>query len=158
MHLRLMRILKIVCAIAGLFIVLIVAVSLRFWWATLTPKIPKYWPQGSVWVVAPPVPLEWSPDGKFVGCWLDGQRNVDRCQFASYKGKIYYMGDYTSCDDRLPLSGQDLRIRAADYTKGTFDESTVDAVRLQDGTILIPMSVCEARRGTADPSKTQPTK
>jgi hypothetical protein len=97
--------------------------------------------------------LDWSPRGQFVGCWLDNQRNVDQCQFGDYQGKILQLADYTTCDNRPPLSDSQLGVRAADYTKGTFDESTIDGVRLQDGTILIPVSACEAPKNVSKPNK-----
>ena len=152
-----MRTLKTTGAIIlAVLILSVICVIARFWWATLTPRVPEHWPSGSVWVEGPPAPLDWSPRGQFVGCWLDSQRNVDRCQFANYQGKITHVGDYTTCNDRPPLSNSQLGIRAADYTKGTFDESTMDAVKLQSGMILIPVSACEARKSTASPTKTEP--
>lgn len=156
MHIRLMQSLKTTGVVLAVLILGIIGVVARFWWATLTPKVPEHWPQGAVWVEAPPAPLDWSPRGQFVGCWLDSQWNTDRCQFANYRGKISHVGDYTTCDDRSPLSDSRLGIRAADYTKGTFDESTIDAVKLQGGMILIPVSACEARKGTANPTKAEP--
>ena len=152
-----MRTLKIVGVVLAVLILGIIGVAARFWWATLTPNIPEHWPSGSVWVEGPPAPLDWSPRGQFVGCWLDSQRNVDRCQFANYQGKISHVGDYTTCDDRPPLSDSQLKIRTADYTKGAFDESTIDAVKLQGGILLIAVSACEARKNTARPSKTEPS-
>jgi hypothetical protein len=137
--------------VAAILVIMVFAAFLRFWWATLTPSIPKNWPQGSMWIEAPPAPFDWSPRGDFVGCWLDSQRNVDRCQFADYKGKVSHVGEYTTCDERSPISNQELNIRAADYSKGTFDESTVYGVRLQNGKILIPVSACEARRNSVNP-------
>ncbi len=134
---------------AGVLALGVAIIVARFWWATLTPSVPKHWPPGSVWIQAPPAPLDWSPRGQFVGCWLDNRTNTDKCEFANYRGKISRVGKYTTCDDRAPLPDSQLGIRAADYTKGTFDESTVDGVKLQDGTVLIPVSACNARRNSA---------
>ena len=148
MDLRL--VLKRIAGAAAILVILVFAAFLRFWWATLTPSIPKNWPQGSVWFWAPFAPLDWSPRGYFVGCWLDGQRNVDRCQFAGYNSKVLRVGDYTTCDERSPISNQELKIRAA-------PESSLYNVLLENGRILIPISVCEARRRTVKlPSTHEP--
>ena len=151
-----MRILKIFGVVLAILVLGIVSVVARFWWATLTPKVPEHWPQGSVWVEAPPAPLDWSPRGQFVGCWLDHQRNVDRCQFANYQGKISYVGDYTTCDDQPPLLDWQLNIHPADYTKEGGDQSLEDRVILQNGTRLIPVSACEARKNSSKPNRTGP--
>lgn len=151
-----MRMLKIVGLILAVLALCITALIARFWWATLTPRVPEHWPSGSVWVEAPPAPFDWSPRGEFVGCWLDSQRNVDRCQFANYRGKISHVGDYTACNDQPPLSDSQLRIRVADYTKGTFDESTANVVKLQLGTILIPTSACETRKNASNSNDGEP--
>lgn len=140
----LMRILKIIRIVVAVFILVVIGVVARFWWATLTPRVPKGWPVGSVWVEAPPEVLDWSPRGEFVGCWLDAGRDVDRCQFANYQGKISYVGDYTTCDGRGSLSDAQLKVHLADYTKEGGDESLQDRVILQDETILIPVSACKA--------------
>ena len=152
-----MRTLKIIGIIFAVFVLSLIGVVARFWWATLTPEVPKHWPQGSVWVEALPAPLDWSPRGQFVGCWLDSQRNEDRCQFANYQGKISHVGDYTACDDRSPLSDWQLNVHPADYTKEGGDQSLEDRVILQDGTILIPVTACEARKSTVGSIKTEPS-
>jgi hypothetical protein len=141
-----MKTLKIIGVVLGGIVVLLLITASRFWWATIPPRLPRHWPSGSVWVAGPPAPFDWSPRGQFVGCWLDSQRNVDRCQFANYRGKISFVGDYTTCDARPPLSDLELGVRPANYSQGTFDESTVAYVRLQGGEILIPVSTCEARK------------
>lgn len=152
----LMRALKVVGLASAALVLGISLVAARFWWATLTPRVPRGWPAGSVWIAAPPSPLDWSPRGDFVGCWFNAQRNVDRCQFANYQGTISHVGDYTTCDDRSALPDSQLRIRAANYAKGTFDESTVYEVKLQNGMILIPVCTCEARKNTPKPNKSEP--
>jgi len=143
-----MNIVRIIVVAFAVILVAIITIVGRFWWATRTPSVPKGWPQGSVWIWAPPAPLDWSPRGAFVGCWLDQQSDVNRCQFTDYQGKIADVADFTTCDSRSPLSDWQLKIHPADYadhSDGGYESLPWCCVYLENGTVLIPASVCKSR-------------
>jgi hypothetical protein len=121
-------------------------VTLRVRWALQPPKLPTNLHGNPVWIApdlrAFPVRFRlaayFQPVGVWVGCWLDKQRNIDRCAFANYKGMILYEGDYTSCDDKPPVPDARLQL-------GNRRQSSLFVV-LPDGTTLIPVSECEIRK------------
>jgi hypothetical protein len=79
---------------------------------------------------------------------LDTQRNVDTCKFANYKGKLLYESDYTTCENQPPVPDDGLRLRSE-------NQATV-RVFLQDGTMLIPVDLCNPRKRSANPLNTLP--
>jgi hypothetical protein len=152
-----MRTLKIIGVVLAILILGIIGLVARFWWATLTPKVPKYWPQGSVWVEAPPAPLDWSPRGYFAGCLFDSQRSVDRCKFANYRGKVWYEADYVNCENgRMGAEGTLAITAQADWTWLNSEQLEVPRVHLKNGAILIPVTACKARQNTPNATKTEP--
>jgi len=153
-----MHIPKVIGYIAALLILVAMAVCLRLWWATLTPKVPNHWPPGSVWVAAPPAPLDWSPRGDFAGCWSDDQQKVNRCQFANYKGTIWYQGDYIDCDSHVLVAEDRLAIKSqADWIWVKSERQELPRVHLLDGTMLIPFSACEAHKSRENLLQMRPT-
>ena len=72
---------------------------------------------------------------------MDAQHGVDRCKFADYQGKIHYEGEYLTCDERPPVPDNGLLLKP----------STSVTIYLQDGTMLLERSLCEAHNRSAYP-------
>jgi hypothetical protein len=139
---------KSIAIVVGVIVVIGGPIIFRRWWVSHPPNLPRNLRQNSVWIEGPPAPLFLAPRGVWLGCWLDTQRNVDRCQFADYKGVVWEQDDYTTCDNQSPLPDERLRLQ-------TVNQATV-RVFLQDGTMLIPVNLCNPRNRRADPLNTQP--
>jgi hypothetical protein len=74
---------------------------------------------------------------------MDAQRNVDRCRFGDYQGKILYEDDYGTCNEQPPVPDESLWLKP----------STTTSIYLQNGDVLIEVSLCEAyKKGVAKPS------
>jgi hypothetical protein len=148
------RIARFIGITIGLVVVLGGSIILRLWWASQTPKLPQTLRANSVWIGPPPGRLAFAgrlafvPMGVWVSCWLDATGHVDRCQFANYKGAVLYEGEYTSCDDKPPLS--DARLQLGNRRQ------SFSLVGLLDGTTLIPTSDCEIRKRIAIPEDVGP--
>jgi hypothetical protein len=131
-----MRILKAITVVIGLVLLSIGGLIIfRNWWVSHPPKIPKNLHADSVWIKGPPAPLFLAPRGIWLGCWFDAQRNVDRCQFADYKGLVLHEEDYISCDDKPPISDATLKPRDHDQSFAF--------VFLRDQTLLWSTTECE---------------
>ncbi len=115
----------------------------RLWWATLTPRRPANMPIGSVWVWAPPAPLDFSPRGYWLGCWLDGSQNVNRCRVTDRNGHVHFEDEYRSLIREMPIPSAELLIRTYKDTSELWAWSKtmhndVAVVRLANGEILVP--------------------
>lgn len=115
--------------------------GLQVHWASRTPDLPPGWPKQSVWMAGYQPPLSIHPRGAWVSCRLDPARNVDGCQFADYKGRVFLHHDYVTCngaqqavpDNRLLLRNQ----------------GSVWLLRLQDGRILFQVPCPVASGGNS---------
>jgi len=125
------------------------AVVARIQWANSVPSRPKTLPATAIWVPAPPAPLDFSPRGYWLACWLDGARNVDQCELTDYKGKevTYFKGDSGfEPTDYSPVSGPDpvpearlhLRSMTSEELWAPAGQGLVPIAHLQDGTVLVP--------------------
>jgi hypothetical protein len=72
---------------------------------------------------------------------MDTQQNVDRCKFGDVEGKILYQADYVTCDLQSAVPEERLRLKP----------STSTFIYLQDGTMLIERSWCQAHNPSANP-------
>jgi len=113
--------------------------ALRIWWASRPPRLPRGWPSQSTWMIAYRPPLSLRPQGAWAACWLDAQRNVDKCKFGDYKGRVFYEDDYTTCNGQPPLPTESLRLE---------NQGSIWILRLQDGTALLQANACNARNST----------
>jgi hypothetical protein len=146
LHLRLMRTRTVIAALVSL-VAITAAGLLRIWWASGQPRLPIGWSASSVWLQGYRPPLALWPQGVWVDCWLDTGKNVDRCKFADYSGKIWNEDDYTTCDGQPAVSNDRLVLRN--------HQDFLWALRLKDGTTLIAATVCNAR-GTNPPTHLTP--
>jgi hypothetical protein len=141
---RRMRISKPIAISIGLVVVIGGSIILRLWWASYPPKLPKNLRANSVWIDGRALPFPYKltayfkPRGAWISCWLDTQRDVDRCQFTDYRGMVFYQNDYTSCDEKPPVP--DARLQLRDH-----DQSTA-SIFLLDRTILWSASECEIQK------------
>ncbi len=128
------------------------AVAARLQWASSVPSRPKTLPATATatWVPVPPTPLEFSPNGYWLACWLDPTRDADRCELTDYKGKevTYFKGDPGfEATDYSPVTGPNPVPEARLHllpVSSTFELFVVvgaemaPIARLQDGTVLVP--------------------
>lgn len=113
----------------------------RIQWAVSVPPRPKTLPATAVWVPAPPAPLDFSPRGYWLACWLDAARNVDRCKLTDYKGKnLSFEADYSPVTGPNPVPEDRLHLRfvSSEELWASAGQEMVPIVHLQDGTILVP--------------------
>lgn len=116
------------------------ALGLRLQWANSTPPLPKGMPHAAIWVPAPPAPLDFSPRGYWLACWLDHNRNVNRCKLTDYKGHSNFEEDYSPVGGPNPVPENRLHMKAVDSTNlwAAIGQDFVPVAHLEDGTILVP--------------------
>ena len=127
---------KIIGVSIGVLFVLLLAFIGWQWWASQTPCLPKGWPPGSIWMQEPGRRLSFVPRGVWIGCWLDTQQGVDRCNFADYKGRVFHQSDYEACSDEHAVPNERLLLTAGSYF----------SIYLRDGTVLIEVNTCSFYR------------
>lgn len=117
------------------------AIAARLQWANSVPARPKNLPVTAIWVPAPPAPLDFSPRGYWLACWLDTTRNVDRCEVTDYKGNPSYEADYSPIVGTNPVPEARLHLKPLSSTMDLWQaagQDTVPIAQLQDGTVLVP--------------------
>jgi hypothetical protein len=126
------------------------AIVARIQWANSVPSRPKTLPATAIWIPAPPAPLDFSPRGYWLACWLDVARNVNRCELTGYKGKdvTYFKGDpgfepedYSPVTGPNPVPEARLHLQTVSSTMELWTKVGKDVfliVHLQDGTVLVP--------------------
>jgi hypothetical protein len=118
------------------------AVAARLQWAASVPSRPKNLPATAIWVPVPLTPLQFSPDGYWLACWLDAARNVDRCELTDYKGRNpEFEADYSPVTGPNPVPEARLHLKPLESTFQLFAPAGQDEVpiaRLEDGTVLVP--------------------
>ena len=126
--------------IAVVVVAVVVAVIARLHWAASTPSRPKDLPATAIWIPAPPAPLDFSPRGYWLACWLDIARNVDRCELTDYKGKSSFEADYSPVSGANPVP--EARLHLGSMTSEDLwapaGQKLVPVAHLQDGTVLVP--------------------
>jgi hypothetical protein len=130
---------------SGIGIVIGIVVALeatiaRIQWANSVPSRPKSLPATAIWIPAPPAPLDFSPRGYWLACWLDTTRNVDRCKLADYKGSPSFEADYSPVTGPNPVAEDRLHLRSVNSEElwAPAGQEMVPIVHLQDGTVLVP--------------------
>ena len=119
------------------------AIAARLQWASSAPSRPKKLPATAIWVPAPPAPLDFSPRGYWLACWLDGNRNVNRCELTDYKGRLrlHSEADYSPLIGPNPVPEARLQLQPVSSTGELWtlvDKDVFLIVHLQDGTVLVP--------------------
>ena len=126
------------------------ALAARLQWAGSTPARPKTLPATAIWVRTPPTPLEFSPQGDWLACWLNKARNSDYCRVTDYRGKLEFEGDFSPISGLNPVPDSDLRLKNGTgdlWAWSDQDKRSVPVAYLQDGTILVPTrNLAELRR------------
>jgi hypothetical protein len=132
----------------GVGIVLVVVAALgavisRIQWANSIPSRPKKLSATAtaVWVPAPPAPLDFSPRGYWLVCWLDGARNVDRCELTDYMGdNPSFVADYSPLAGQNPVPENRLHLRSVSSEElwAVAGQEMFPIAHLQDGTVLVP--------------------
>jgi hypothetical protein len=113
----------------------------RIQWANSIPSRPKDLPATAIWVPAPSAPLDFSPRGYWLACWLDTARNVDRCELTDYKGHPSFEADYSPLAGPNTVPQTRLHLQTVSSTMGLWtkvDKEVFLIVYLQDGTVLVP--------------------
>ena len=122
-------------------IALLGAFVARIQWANSVPSRPKTLPATAIWIPAPPAPLDFSPRGYWLACWLDGTRNVDRCKLTDYRGRNpKFEADYSPVTGPNPVPEDRLHLRAADPEDlwAVAGQELVPVAHLENGTVLVP--------------------
>ena len=118
------------------------AVIARLQWANSVPALPKSLPATAIWVPAPPAPLDFSPRGYWLACWLDATRNVNRCKVTDYKGRNpTFEADYSPLAGPSPVPETRLHLKPLESTTELFvtvGEEMPPIAQLEDGTVLVP--------------------
>ena len=126
----------------GMMIAIVVvlgAVVARIQWANSVPSRPKDLPATAIWVPAPPAPLDFSPRGYWLACWLDAARNVNRCELADYKGSPSFEADYSPITGPNPVKEDRLHLRSVSSEElWAPGQELVPIAHLRDGTVLVP--------------------
>ena len=135
-----MRISKLLSIVIGLVLLICAPIVFRSWWVSHPPKVPRNLRADSVWIKGLSAPLFLAPRGVWLSCWLDTQRNVDRCQFADYKGLVLHEEDYISCNDKPPIPDAALKPRDHDQSFAF--------VFLTDQTLLWSATECKIMKRT----------
>lgn len=114
----------------------------RLHWAHAVPSRPNGMPPSAVWVPGPKAPLDLTPRGVWVACWLGTNPNADRCELTDYTGEVEYAADYSAVDgEGEPVSIRHLQLVAPRDTGDLYrvvGQDFVPVVRLEDGAILVP--------------------
>ena len=140
MRLIQMRGLKLIATVS---LAVIAAVTIGIWRASTQPQHPDGWPEGAIWVHAPGVHFSLVPKGVWQGCWLDSKTGRDHCKFADYQGRVLFESEYLICSEKRGVPDESLWLKP----------STSTFIYLRDGTMLMEVSLCEARnKGIAEPS------
>src|ERR1700691_3001322 len=93
------------------------AVIARIQWANSVPSRPKNLPVAAIWVPAPSAPLDFSPRGYWLACWLDAARNVDRCKLTDYDGTNPKLeADYSPVSGPNPVPETRLHLKPLEST------------------------------------------
>ena len=136
------RYLYVGTAIAIAVVAVLGAMAARLQWAASTPSRPKKLPAAAVWIWAPSAPLDFSPRGYWLACWVDAARNVDRCKLTDYKGNNpIYEADYSPVTGPNPVPETRLHLKPLECTTDLFvvvGEDFFPIARLEDGTVLVP--------------------
>ncbi len=117
------------------------AIAARLQWAASVPSRPKDLPATAIWIPAPPAPLDFSPRGYWLACWLDAARNVDRCELTDYKGHPNSEADYSPVVGPNPVPEARIHLKSVNSTTELWTNVDGDVfliVYLQDGTVLVP--------------------
>jgi hypothetical protein len=129
----------------GIGIVIAIVVTLgtiiaRIQWANSVPSRPKSLPATAIWVPAPPAPLDFSPRGYWLACWLDAARKVDQCKLTDYKGNPSFEADYSSLTGPNPVAADRLHLRSVSSEElwAPAGQELVPIAHLQDGTVMVP--------------------
>lgn len=112
----------------------------RVRWASSTPSRPKELSTTAIWIPAPPAPLDFSPRGDWLACWLDATRNVNRCKLTDYKGKPEFEADYSPVAGPNPVPEARLHLKPLSSTElwASVGQEMVPVALLEDGTVLVP--------------------
>jgi hypothetical protein len=117
------------------------AVVARLQGAASIPPRPGELPVTAIWIPAPPAPLDFSPRGHWLACWLDAARTVDRCKLTDYKGNPSFEADYSPLAGPGPVPKARLQLRSVSSTMELWTKVDKDVfliVHLEDGTVLVP--------------------
>ena len=127
-------VLVIILAILG-------ALVARVQWASSTPSRPKELPATAIWVPAPPAPLDFSPRGYWLACWLNATHNVNRCKLTDYKGNPTFETDYLPTAGPNPVQEARLHLKPLSSTTELWvpvGQKMVPVAPLEDRTVLVP--------------------
>jgi hypothetical protein len=128
--------------LASLIVTALLGLRLVIWWGHSIPKRPASLPTNSVWVPGPPVVLDLSRRGDWLGCWVEG--NSNRCVVTQSNGAVEYEGMFSPLEGHGPVPEERLRFTAKKsgdlWVWLNQTSKNVPVIRLKDGTILLPVN------------------
>jgi hypothetical protein len=118
--------------------------------APMTPARPESMPQNAIWIPGPGAPLDRTPRGVWLACWLDRAKSTNRCKVADYKGNIQFDEDFLPIAGSSPIPSELLHLRQTGtmdlWTWVEKDSREVPIVRLENGVVLVPARDIEVLR------------
>jgi len=119
--------------------------------APVSPPRPKSMPLNAIWMPGPNAPLDRTPRGVWLACWLNQAKSINRCKVADYKGSVQFEEDFLPVAGVAPVPSELLRPQPVGtmelWTWVEKDKRDVPVVRLENGTILVPARDLEVLRG-----------
>lgn len=148
-----MSFLKKVLRRTGIMILAVILYWVAFGiWASIPPWRPTNVSRSAVFLFgAPPntapFPIPTSKKGTWVNCWLDTERDSDRCGAIDADGAPIYEGPYIRYEGGGPVPQNELVIdKRAHDNMDYFRDVMVPIIHLRNGTILIPAEDADAAR------------
>jgi hypothetical protein len=140
----------------SVFVFALVTIFLRLWWASLPPSRPRNMPPGSIWIEAPPAPLDFSPRGHWLGCWTVVSQSANRCAVTNWRGNVEFEGDFKPISGASPIPAADLTLAPTDTGDLWMWSETLNAVvpiaHLTNGQVLVPAKAWDELRNKLAPS------
>jgi len=131
---------KSITLLAGMVILLIMAVIGSFWLAGQIPSRPRGVAANAVFLWAPHVGLPAPRRGWWLACWEDAAHN--RCKLSGIDGDLEYEGEFIPYGQKGPVPANQLKIDSEKTTEHHVwvGQASVPLVYLENGQVLIPAS------------------
>jgi hypothetical protein len=119
-------------------------------WALRRPSRPQNLPENATWVASLSTPLNFTPQGYWVGCKMTGKMLEDnavaRCMVTDYKGIVSTEDDYVVVN-RVPLTPYVvIQAKGLSFVPDHAHNRVIDTIEMMDGGQLAPVSYAAAAK------------